>query len=104
MPPLSDDDRAKLQSCIEEIRNVIGEAPFSERQLVDTVLKHNFDFPKSLDEILNDMSQKQEPLVKIIEKKEPIEKGEYFHCFIWIWLTNQQFRYFSFHVGSSSIR
>lgn len=76
MPPLSDDDRAKLQSCIEEIRNVIGEAPVSERQLVETVLKHNFDFAKSLDEILNDMSQKQEPKLKVNEKKESIEKGE----------------------------
>ncbi len=79
MPPLSDDDRAKLQSCIEEIRNVIGDAPISERHVVQTVLKHNFDFAKSLDEILNDMSQKQEPQVIISEKKkETIEKGEYF--------------------------
>lgn len=82
MPPLSHDDRAKLQSCIEEIRNVIGDAPVSERQLVETVLKHNFDFVKSLDSVLNDMSQKQEPQVKKNEKKESIEKGEYFHCFI----------------------
>ncbi|KAJ6627594.1 Protein HBS1 [Pseudolycoriella hygida] len=75
MPSLSDDDRTKLQSCIEEIRNVIGEAPVSERQLVETVLKHDFDFQKSLDEILNDMSQKAEPQVKNNEKKELIEKG-----------------------------
>lgn len=79
MPPLTDEDRAKLQSCIEEIRNVIGEAPVSEWQLVETVLKHKFDCSKSLDEILNDMSQKLEPEKKIAEKKEVIEKGEYFY-------------------------
>lgn len=79
MPPLSDDERAKLQSCIEEIRNVIGDAPVSERQLVETVLKHNFELSKSLDEVLNDMSRKQEPAVKVKEKKESIEKGEYFY-------------------------
>lgn len=81
MPPLSDDDRIKLQSCIEAIRDVIGDAPVSDRHLVDTVLKHNFDYAKSLDEILNDMSQKQEPLLNVNEKKETIEKGEYFRIF-----------------------
>lgn len=78
MPPLTDEERAKLQSCIEEIRNVIGEAPVSERHLVETVLKHKFDFAKSLDEMLNDMSKKLEPANKNVEKKEIIEKGEYF--------------------------
>lgn len=79
MPPLTDEDRAKLQSCIEEIRNVIGEAPFPEWQIVETVLKHKFDCSKSLDEILNGMSQKPEAEIKIVEKKEVIEKGEYFY-------------------------
>lgn len=82
MPPLGDEERAKLQSCIEEIRDVIGDAPVSERQLIETVLKNKFDFSKSLDEILNEMSQKQESQVKISEKKEPIEKGEYFYYLI----------------------
>ncbi|KAG4072217.1 hypothetical protein HA402_007627 [Bradysia odoriphaga] len=73
-PPLADDDRAKLESCIDEIRNVIGDAA-SDRQLVATVMRNNFDSEKSLAEILNEMSQKQEPQVKVNEKKETIEKG-----------------------------
>ncbi|XP_037047570.1 HBS1-like protein [Bradysia coprophila] len=73
-PPLADDDRAKLESAIDEIRNVIGDAA-SDRQLVATVMRNNFDYEKSLAEILNEMSQKQEPQVKVNEKKETIEKG-----------------------------
>lgn len=102
MPPLTDEERAKLQSCIEEIHNVIGEAPVSERQLVETVLKNKFDFTKSLDEILNDLSRKPEPEVKSKEKKESMEKGEYFHSLNGFKLTNQLHNWFfsiSFHVG-----
>lgn len=73
---MADDDRAKLESCIDEIRNVIGDAA-SDRQLTETILKNNFDSEKSLAEILNQMSQKQEQPLKVNEKKETIEKGEY---------------------------
>lgn len=96
MPPLSDEDRAKLQSCIEEIRNVIGDAPVSERQLVETVLKHCFDFAKSLDAVLNDMSQKLEPHVKKDEKKEPIAKGENIFIVSSDWLTTSTTKRFFF--------
>lgn len=52
MPTLNDEDQACLTSCMDEIRNVVGES-VSERQLVDTIMKFKFDFAKSLDAILN---------------------------------------------------
>lgn len=69
MPVLNDENQARLLSCMEEIRNVVGES-VSERQLVETVLKHEYDFPKALDEILNDQASIQtKPTIEI-------EKGE----------------------------
>lgn len=107
MPTLTDEDRAKLQSCIEAIRDVIGEAPVSEKQLVETILKHKFDCSKSLDEILNDMSRKSEPEKKSVEKKEIITKGEYFYCLTPaapIQLMNNLVCFFIyFHVGQSNL-
>lgn len=52
MPKLNDDDQARLLSCMEEIRNVVGDA-VSDQRMVKIVLKYEFDFAKSLDEILN---------------------------------------------------
>lgn len=52
MPVLNDEDSAKLHSCMDEIRNVVGES-VSEKQLVETIMKFNFDCTKSLDAILN---------------------------------------------------
>lgn len=52
MPSLNDEDQACLVSCMDEIRNVVGEN-VSERQLVETIMKYNFDCAKSLDAILN---------------------------------------------------
>lgn len=85
----------KLESCIDEIRNVIGDAA-SDRQLTATVLRNNFDAEKSLAEILNEMSQKQEPQLKVNEKKGTIEKGEYF-LLIENWIANSLYNgYFTF--------
>lgn len=52
MPKLNDNDQARLLSCMEEIRNVVGEA-ISETQMIKIVLKYEFDFANALDEILN---------------------------------------------------
>lgn len=49
---LSEEDEAKLMSCLDELRNIIGDT-VAENVLVQTVLKHKFDCNKSLDEILN---------------------------------------------------
>lgn len=41
---------------MDEIRNVVGDT-VSERQLVETIMKHNFDCAKALDVILNNSSE-----------------------------------------------
>lgn len=69
MPVLNDNDQARLLSCMEEIRNVVGES-IPDRQLVETILKHEYDFAKSLDELLNEAT-KPAPQIKL-----EIEKGE----------------------------
>lgn len=52
MPNLNETDQVLLESCMDEIRSVVGEN-VSERQLVETIMKHKFDCAKSLDAILN---------------------------------------------------
>ncbi|XP_013196155.2 protein HBS1 [Amyelois transitella] len=49
---LEEDEEAKLMSCLDELRNVLGDT-FSENILIQSVLKHKFDVTKALDDILN---------------------------------------------------
>lgn len=49
---LSEDDEAKLMSCLDELRNILGDT-IPENILVQSVLKHNFNYNHALDEILN---------------------------------------------------
>ncbi|XP_058447665.1 protein HBS1 [Malaya genurostris] len=77
MPQLDEENRARLVSCMEEIRNIIGETT-TDRQLVEAIMKHNYDFNKALDDVLN--SSKTPPtlspaVVAAKNTKEPIGKG-----------------------------
>lgn len=58
MPKLGDVEQAKLMSCLEEVRNVVGDELISDRIIVEASLKHSFDLVKVLDEILNECSSK----------------------------------------------
>lgn len=49
---LSEDDEAKLMSCLDELRNILGDT-ISDNTLIPTVIKHNFVFDKALDDLLN---------------------------------------------------
>ncbi|XP_069701676.1 uro-adherence factor A isoform X1 [Periplaneta americana] len=51
-PGLSEEDDARLRSCLDEIRNVIGDS-VPEHILIDTVLKNDFNFNKALDAVLS---------------------------------------------------
>lgn len=51
-PQLNDVDEAHLNSCLEEVRNVLGES-LPEHILIDTIIKQNFDLEKSLNQLLN---------------------------------------------------
>ncbi|GBP90176.1 HBS1-like protein [Eumeta japonica] len=66
---LDEDDEAKLMSCLDELRNVLGDT-ISDNTLIQSVLKHHFDFTKSLDEILN--KNKKKDFTKPTIQFEPI--------------------------------
>ncbi|KFB53625.1 AGAP002603-PA-like protein [Anopheles sinensis] len=75
MPELNDEDRARLLSCMDEIRDIIGDSS-SDRQMVEAIMKHDYDCSKALDEILN--SNKTPPTAGRSGAKltsEKIEKG-----------------------------
>ncbi|XP_063986384.1 protein HBS1 isoform X2 [Diachasmimorpha longicaudata] len=58
-PELSEIDTAKLVSCIEVIRNVIGDS-VSEAELTEKIMKAGFNAEVALDEILKSTPQKKE--------------------------------------------
>ncbi|KOB64998.1 Eukaryotic peptide chain release factor GTP-binding subunit [Operophtera brumata] len=75
---LSEEDEAKLMSCLDELRNVLGDT-VSESVLIKSVLHHKFDFNKALDDILNSKSKENTktevpklPLVVIEPAKAPV--------------------------------
>lgn len=75
MPDLTDEDQARLESCMDEIRNVVGEM-VSQRQLVETIMDQNYDCNKALDTILNQSKPVMRPTV-VLPPREPMETGEY---------------------------
>lgn len=76
---LDEDDEAKLMSCLDELRNVLGDT-VSENVLIQSVIHHKFDFNKALDDILNSNSKekakieppKPAPLLAIDPSKAPV--------------------------------
>lgn len=73
-PVLNDVDTARLLSCIDEIRNVVGES-VSEKQLVETIMKYDFDVTKSLDAVLNSTTTVTDK-EKDVSSSSTVEKGE----------------------------
>ena len=71
LPDLNDVDKARLLSCMEEIRNIIGDS-CSDKRLVETIIQNSFDFTKALDMILTNDSfatpQSKKPKVTEVEK------------------------------------
>ncbi|KAJ8734982.1 hypothetical protein PYW08_014232 [Mythimna loreyi] len=63
---LDEEDEAKLMSCLDELRNVIGET-VSENILIQTVIKHKFDFTKALDDILNRNRDSEIPKIEPVK-------------------------------------
>lgn len=73
LPELNDVDKAKLMSCMEEIRNIIGDS-CSDKRIVDAVMANNFDFSKALDTILSNESTTT-PQASKKPKVIEVEKG-----------------------------
>lgn len=72
MPELSDLDKSRLLSCMEEIRNIIGEI-HSDQKLTEVIIANNFDFNKALDTLLKGESQ---PPPHHAKQPETVEKGK----------------------------
>ncbi|XP_070556539.1 uncharacterized protein [Ptychodera flava] len=70
-PILNPIDEAKLQSCLEEIRNIVGET-VPEHIIIDSVLHFNFNYERALDAILN----QNEPPRKSSKNASKSEKQE----------------------------
>ncbi|KAH8274962.1 hypothetical protein KR018_003447 [Drosophila ironensis] len=58
MPQLDDIEQAKLSSCVDEVRSVVGDA-VSERRIVETSMKFDYNMQQILDEILNEETNKK---------------------------------------------
>lgn len=73
MPDLNETEQVQLESCMDEIRSIVGENT-SERRLVETIMKHKFDCSMALDELLN--SDSTSAAATPISNKRTIEPRE----------------------------
>ncbi|XP_011549451.3 protein HBS1 [Plutella xylostella] len=67
---LDEADEVRLMSCLDELRNVLGDS-VSDNILIQTVINHNYDFNKALDEILNS-NQSKEPKKPKLDPVKPV--------------------------------
>uniref|UniRef100_A0A1Q3F5M6 Putative translation elongation factor ef-1alpha n=1 Tax=Culex tarsalis TaxID=7177 RepID=A0A1Q3F5M6_CULTA len=81
LPELNDEDRVRLNSCMDEIRNIVGES-VTDKQLVEAIMKHGYNFDLALDDVLNSTKTPptagvSSPIVTAAAKAIPkaIEKG-----------------------------
>ncbi|XP_001863511.2 HBS1-like protein [Culex quinquefasciatus] len=81
LPELNDEDRVRLNSCMDEIRNIVGESA-TDKQLVEAIMKHGYNFDLALDDVLNSTktpptASVSSPIVTAAAKTIPkiIEKG-----------------------------
>ncbi|KAK3921301.1 HBS1-like protein [Frankliniella fusca] len=73
---LSDLDEARLRSCLDEIRDVIGDS-LSEATLADIILANDFDVSKSLDAALSNAAEdSKRPPSKIKKQEIPLPQRE----------------------------
>lgn len=69
---LSELDEARLRSCLDEIRNVIGDS-ITEASLADIILANDFDVAKSLNSALsNAADESKKPPFKIKKQGAPL--------------------------------
>uniref|UniRef100_A0A336MLD5 CSON003262 protein n=1 Tax=Culicoides sonorensis TaxID=179676 RepID=A0A336MLD5_CULSO len=77
LPDLPDEEKAKLLSCMDEIRGIIGDTSVTDRLLVETIMKYNYDCSKALDHLLNNPTSESQQAIEedFVEKpQELIEK------------------------------
>ncbi|XP_072399063.1 protein HBS1 isoform X2 [Diabrotica undecimpunctata] len=64
---LSDDDRAKLTSCIAQINKTLESVNISRNDLVNIIIKSKFDVEKSINTILEDSQYKTATVEKVAQ-------------------------------------
>ena len=76
IPPLGDLEQAQLYSCLDIIRDRMGDA-VSEQTAVDAILASNFDSEKALDQLLSGAlpAPKTKPIVKETAAAPPTFQG-----------------------------
>lgn len=83
---LSDTDKARLESCIENISDTVGSG-FSRSQLVSAILKHNFNTEEALNELLESQPSGQQNVTGNADKgKICIYCTNHFHSLVGILL------------------
>lgn len=78
LPELPDDEMVRLMSVMDEIRSIVGDS-VTEKRLVETIMRFNYDMAQSLDSILNPPTTTASATATKITEKESspaIEKGE----------------------------
>lgn len=79
---LDDETKAKLLSCMDEIRGIIGDTTVTDKCLVETIMEFEYDCAKALDHLLNKPASisptASAPLsnTKRPSNDAPIEKGK----------------------------
>ncbi|KAH8239229.1 hypothetical protein KR032_002191 [Drosophila birchii] len=71
MPQLDEIEQAKLSSCVDEVRSVVGDS-VSERRIVETSMKFDYDMQKILDEILNEETEKKPSTSRVKAPAAPV--------------------------------
>ncbi|XP_046391086.1 uncharacterized protein LOC124159363 isoform X2 [Ischnura elegans] len=66
---LSDIDQARLQSCLEEVRNVVGDS-IAEQTVIEAVLRCEFNVEKALNMVLNNATGVSETGASKIQKTD----------------------------------
>lgn len=72
LPELDDLSKAKLLSCMEEIRNISGDS-FSDKRVVEAIMLSDYDYTKALDMLLTSDPSLAQPTKK--PKIDEVEKG-----------------------------
>lgn len=78
LPELNEIDKARLISCMDEIRNIVGES-ISDKRITKAVYDFNYDFTKALDMLLTTdttatAQPSKKPKIAEVEKGNEIEK------------------------------
>lgn len=109
MPNLNETDQVLLESCMDEIRNVVGDT-VSEKQLVETIMKHNFDCAKALDVILNNSTEASTTAATTSETKtqtpqsaQPMETGNHTYLAIIVLFSAIKIIKINFSITSNTL-